>query len=198
MKSFFLCIFLLLNSGVTFADIDIGSKIPYFEATDIDGNKIELKQFKDKYVVLEWFHPLCPFTGKHYKSNNMQNLQKKLADKGVVWISVHTDTRDIPNEKQITDVKSWIKYTGASANIYINDKSAELAILFSAKVTPHMYIINPDGILIYAGAIDDKHSTKIEDISKAKNYVTSALEEAMNGHNVSTPKTKPYGCAVKY
>ncbi|MDO8343615.1 MAG: redoxin domain-containing protein [Cellvibrio sp.] len=189
---------ILLLANFAFADPVIGKLAPSFEVLDINGKEIRLEELRGKYVVLEWFHPLCPFTGKHYKSNNMQQLQKKYAAKDVVWISIHTDTRGDSADKQIASIKGWVQETGSSANFFINDKSASIAKLYTAKVTPHMFVIAPDGKLIYAGAIDDKASAKINDVDTAKNYVAAALNEAFDGKPVSEPANRPYGCPVKY
>jgi len=190
MKTIFIFFAIFLLSFFANAEVTVGKKIPNFEAQDINGEKISLERLQGKFVVVEWFHPLCPFTGKHYKSHNMQNLQKEFKEKNVVWISVQTDTRDISESDQLKSIMTWKELTSSSATYYLK--------LFSAKVTPHMFIINGEGILIYQGGIDNKPSTKVEDVADANNYVSAALNETISGKPISISTTKPYGCPVKY
>jgi peroxiredoxin len=183
----------IIFSATALAEVKPGQKAPVFTGTTTSGEPISLENFKGKFVVLEWFNPGCPFTGKHYKSNNMQTLQKNYTSKNVVWVSINSGSGDA--SKKIND---WATSVSAAASYYISDKGSAIASLYEAKATPHMFVIDPNGILIYAGAIDDKRSTDVEDIVSAKNYVSSALDQALAGKEVETKSTKPYGCPVKF
>lgn len=198
MKKVVLLLVLAGLAAFANAGVYLGKPAPTFDLIDIDNKKVNSAELVGKYLVLEWFHPLCPFTKKHYVSQNMQKLQQNYKDKNVVWISVHTDTRAIDESRQIESVRNWIKTNKTTADFYINDQDANLAKLFGAKVTPHLFVINPQGILIYQGGIDDKASTDIKDIANARNHIAHALDEVLDGNNVSVPVTRPYGCPVKY
>lgn len=194
----FLLIFLVGYNLYAENKAKIGENAPNFTLTDSYGKTHKLSDFVGKYVVLEWINFDCPFVVKHYKSENMQKLQKEFTDKGVIWLAIcssaegkqgHFDNKEI--NKRINDYK-------AKMTAYLIDKDGTVGKLYDAKVTPHMYIINPEGKLIYQGAIDDIKSTDTEDIKKAKNYVRIALESAMNGKPIETKTSVPYGCSVKY
>jgi peroxiredoxin len=194
----FLLIFLVGYNLYAENKAKIGENAPNFTLTDSYGKTHKLSDFAGKYVVLEWINFDCPFVVKHYKSENMQKLQKEFTDKGVIWLAIcssaegkqgHFDNKEI--NKRINDYK-------AKMTAYLIDKDGTVGKLYDAKVTPHMYIINPEGKLIYQGAIDDIKSTDTEDIKKAKNYVRIALESAMNGKPIETKTSVPYGCSVKY
>src|SRR6202008_5135380 len=176
----------------------VGSAAPDFSVPDANGTTHSLSQYKGKYVVLEWFNPQCPFVKKHYGSSNMQNLQKEFTDKGVVWLTIDsnapgTEGNLTPEEAQKI-ATSW--KTHETALLLDPDGNAGLA--YGAKNTPNMVIINPDGKIIYHGAIDSKATPNPSDIPSSTNYVKAALDQSLAGKAVSTPETKPYGCSVKY
>jgi alkyl hydroperoxide reductase subunit AhpC len=176
----------------------VGSAAPDFHGTDSNGKTQSLDQYKGKYVVLEWHNHDCPYTIKHYKSGNMQSLQKEWTAKGVVWFTVISSA---PGEQGYVDAgqeNAYMKKMGAQPTAAILDPKGEIGHLYGAKTTPNMFIIDPSGKLIYAGAIDDRPTPEISDIQSSKNYVSAALSEAMNGKAVQTPVTRPYGCSVKY
>jgi AhpC/TSA family len=176
----------------------VGSPAPAFHGTDSNGKTQSLDEYRGKYVVLEWHNHDCPYTIKHYKSGNMQPLQKEWTAKGVVWLTVISSA---PGEQGYVDAgqeNAYMKKMGAHPTAAILDPKGVIGHLYDAKTTPNMYVIDPSGKLIYAGAIDDHPTTDISDIPASKNYVSAALTEAMNGKAVETAVTRPYGCSVKY
>ena len=176
----------------------VGSPAPAFTLTDTHGKQHDLAGFKGKYVVLEWVNFGCPFVKKHYGSGNMQATQKKAVDKGVVWLSVCSSAQGKQGHMAAAEWNEEIPARKMSSTAVLIDESGEVGRTYGAKTTPHMYIINPDGVLIYKGAIDDKPSTDQDDIPGARNHVLAALDEAMAGKPVSMASTTPYGCSVKY
>jgi peroxiredoxin len=189
---------LTLASTTPARAIQVGAPAPDFHGTDSNGKTQSLDQYKGKYVVLEWHNHDCPYTIKHYQSGNMQSLQKQWTAKGVVWFTVISSA---PGEQGYVDAgqeNAYMKKMGAQPTAAILDPKGEVGHLYGAKTTPNMFIIDPTGKLIYAGAIDDHPTPEISDIHSSKNYVSEALSEAMNGKAVQTPVTRPYGCSVKY
>ena len=176
----------------------VGSPAPAFTLTDTRGKQHKLADFKGKYVVLEWVNFGCPFVKKHYESGNMQSTQKRAVDKGVVWLSVCSSADGKQGHMEAADWNEEIAERKLSSTAVLIDESGEVGKTYGAKTTPHMYIINPDGVLIYKGAIDDKASTNQDDIPGARNHVLAALDEALTGKPVAVALTQPYGCSVKY
>ena len=175
-----------------------GVTAPDFSLTAVDGASVKLSQFRGKYVVLEWFNSECPFVQKHYNSGNMQNLQSTFTDKGIVWLAInstnpkHSNYRDAKRSRQI--MSDW----KATPSSLLLDPEGKVGRAYSARTTPHMYIIDSAGKLVYMGGIDDKPSFSPRDIPGAKNYVVAALDELLAGRAVSASDTRPYGCSVKY
>ena len=184
---------LMTASGVAAQSASVGSAAPAFAAKDLAGKPVALADYKGKYVVLEWTNPDCPYVRKHYNSGNMPATQKQTTSKGVVWLSVSTGDTHSPAELQ-----SWQKAKSASPTTTVADADGKIARAYGARTTPHMYVVDPQGKLIYAGAIDSKASSNPADISTATNYVDQALSEAMAGKAVSRATTQAYGCSVKY
>ncbi|MBI3898362.1 MAG: thioredoxin family protein [Gammaproteobacteria bacterium] len=180
-------------SAVASATASVGQAAPDFSVADSGGKQVTLSSFKGKYVVLEWMNPDCPFTQKHYKGGNMQSLQKTYGNNNVVWLTVSTGSHDSPKA-----LDGWLKEKKAAPKALLIDDGAKVASLYGAKTTPHMFVISPEGKLIYAGAIDDNSSANVEDIKVAKNYVRAALDESLAGKAVTTSATQPYGCTVEY
>ncbi len=180
------------------AEPSVGSPAPAFTLTDTKGKQHNLADFKGKYVVLEWVNFGCPFVKKHYESGNMQATQNKAVDKGVVWLSVCSSAKFKQGNMSAADWNEEIADRKMASTAVLIDESGEVGRAYGAKTTPHMYIVNPDGVLIYRGAIDDKPNTNKDDIPGARNYVLAALDESMAGKPVSTASTTPYGCSVKY
>ncbi len=182
-----------LNAAVT-----VGKLAPDFTLTDIDGQRRSLAEFKGKTVVLEWVNPECPIVVKHYESGNMPATQKAAVGDGVVWLSINSGRPKAQGDFESAAVKAWHQQTGAKPSAYMRDQDGKVGRLFAAKTTPHMFVINKEGVLVYAGAIDSIRSGDREDIPKATNYVAAALASLKAGRSVANPTTQPYGCAVKY
>ena len=176
----------------------VGAPAPDFSVTDEHGQTQSLAKQRGRYVVLEWFSPECPFVQKHYRSGNMQRLQHEAAGRGVVWWSVDSSAPGHPGHMSQDVARQFTAEHRASPTAVLLDEDGTVGQRYGAKTTPHLFIIDPKGILIYAGAIDDRPSVNPEDAAPAKNYVRQALDEAMAGKPVSTPVTRPYGCTVKY
>lgn len=176
----------------------VGEMAPNFTLTSAAGNEHSLADFKGKYVVLEWTNFGCPFVRKHYDVKNMQNLQKEYTVKDVVWLSICSSAMGKQGYFEGDDLTKQLKEEGTNATAYLIDADGKVGHMYGAKITPHMFIINPEGKLVYAGAIDSKKSTNSEDIANSTNYVKTSLDELMAGKEVSNPTTKPYGCSIKY
>ncbi len=157
-----------------------------------------LSSYKGKYVVLEWMNPECPFIRKHYGTGNMQALQKEAVQKGAVWFSVDSSAAGKQGHLTAEQARVFQQEENNAATAILLDSDGAVGRLYGAKTTPHMFVINPAGVLIYAGAIDDKPSADPDDVKTAVNYVRQALNEAMAGKPVSVAQTKSYGCSVKY
>ncbi len=198
MKKFFIAaLTALFFSGPVFAAI-VGKAAPDFTLTDISGKTVRLADFSGKHVVLEWHNPACPFVMKHYDSNNMQLLQNKYDAKDTVWLIINSTNPSHQDYMSNDKLKNYVADKKAAPDNYLTDADGVVGQLYSAKTTPHMYIINPAGMLVYAGAIDDKRSTAKEDVKTAKNFVVAALDQSKAGNPVTPPSTTPYGCSVKY
>lgn len=191
-------VFVLALALPIFAAVQAGESAPNFTATDSNGHQQSLAQYKGKFVVLEWHNQGCPFTKKHYDSGNMQKLQKYWTSKGVVWFTVISSAPGQQGYVTAAEENDYVRRIGASPTAVLLDPSGELGHLYGAKTTPHMFVINPQGQVIYDGAIDNKPTTEQSDISGATNYVTAALEESMAGKPVAVAASRPYGCSVKY
>jgi peroxiredoxin len=176
----------------------VGQPAPNFTATDLAGKQRSLAEFKGKYVVLEWHNQGCPFVKKHYDTGNMQKLQKELTAKGAVWLSVISSAPGSQGYVTPQQEKAYLAEKQAAPTTVLFDPEGTVGHAYGAKTTPHMFVIDDKGILIYAGAIDDKPSTDTADVADAKNFVRAAYEEASAGKSVTTASTAPYGCGVKY
>ncbi|HTD22512.1 MAG TPA: redoxin domain-containing protein [Terriglobales bacterium] len=176
----------------------VGESAPDFAATDSNGRVQKLSDYKGKYVVLEWTNKGCPFTRKHYDSGNMQKLQKEWTQKGVVWFTVVSSAPGSQGYVTAAEENDYVKRMNTTPTAVLLDPKGDLGHLFAAKTTPHMFIIDPSGKLIYNGAIDDHPTTDVSDINSSKNYVSTALEQAIAGKPVAEAATRPYGCSVKY
>jgi peroxiredoxin len=176
----------------------VGQPAPDFSAPDLLGKPVKLSDFKGKYVVLEWVNPECPYVRRHYDTGNMPELQKELATKGVVWLAVNSSSQSSGEFTPPEQMAKWIADKGGAPRATLIDKDGKVGRLYGARTTPHMYVIDPQGKLIYAGAIDDKRWASAEETKSARNHVRAALTEAMSGKPVSVAATSPYGCSVKY
>jgi len=184
--------------AVVHAAVEVGAKAPDFTVTDIEGNTHSLSDFAGKFVVLEWVNHGCPFVKKFYNAGEMQRLQKEYTEKGVVWLAICSSKVGAQGYYTPEEAKKVSQEKGANHTAYIYDASGDVGRLYGARVTPHMFVINPDGVLIYQGAIDSIRSGNSADIEKAENYVVAALEAAMAGKDVKVSSSNPYGCSVKY
>ena len=189
---------LAVAAGTALAAPEVGQPAPAFTLTDSNGQSHNLADFKGKFVVLEWLNHGCPFVKKHYDSNNMQNLQKEYTGKDVVWLSIVSSAAGKQGHMSLAETNQAKEEKRSAATAVLLDEDGTVGQLYGAKVTPELYVINPEGNLIYAGAIDGKKSVDPADVEGATNYVKQALDEALAGQPVSTPKTEPYGCSVKY
>jgi peroxiredoxin len=176
----------------------VGDPAPDFSGTDSNGQTHKLSGYRGKFVVLEWTNNGCPYTQKHYSSGNMQSLQKEWTGKGVVWLTILSSAPGAQGYMTAADENAYIAKVHADPTAAILDPTGAIGREYSARTTPHMFVIDPSGKLIYAGAIDDHATTDPDDIKSSKNYVTEALTEAMAGKPVATSSTRPYGCSVKY
>ncbi len=175
-----------------------GQPAPDFTLSDLSGKAVKLSDLKGKFVVLEWVNPDCPYVQKHYNSANMPGLQKEFGGKQVTWLTINSTREGHSEFKSPQEMGAWMKQVGGAPAATLLDRDSKVGRLYGAVTTPHMYVIDPKGTLVYAGAIDDKRSTNPADVKTAKNYVRAALGETMAGKPVSTASTSPYGCTVKY
>jgi peroxiredoxin len=175
-----------------------GAPAPDFTLKGDDGADHTLSKLKGKYVVLEWYNKDCPFVRRHYGTKNMQALQKRYTDKGVVWFEVATSAEGKQGHLTVKDAAAARRKFGIKSTAILLDSSGAVGRLYDAKTTPHMFVIDPKGNLIYMGAIDDLPSTDWSDIKDAHNYVSAALDASMAGQPVAKPVTASYGCSVKY
>ena len=194
------CVFACLTAALALPalSVPVGSAAPDFSLRTLEGKPVKLSDYQGKYVVLEWVNPGCPFVQKHYDSGNMPGLQSKYDVKDTVWLSINSTNTGHQDYMSPDKLKSYLGAKKASPDAYMMDVDGKVGIEYAAKTTPHMYVINPAGMLVYAGAIDDKPSTDEEDVKTAKNFVLTALDEAMAGKPVTASSTQPYGCSVKY
>jgi peroxiredoxin len=197
---------LLLTAVIVFAagalyaaDVPpVGSAAPDFSAPDANGKTHSLSEYKGKYVVLEWFNPECPFVKKHYGSDNMQKLQREYTSKGVVWLTIDSNAPGTEGNLTADQAQKVMNSWKTKMTALLLDPESNVAKLYGAKNTPDMVVINPEGKIVYEGAIDSKASPNPADIPSSTNYVKAALDESLAGKPVSNAQTKPYGCSVKY
>ena len=184
---------------VEVADIaTVGEDAPDFSLNTAEGKEVKLSDYSGKYVVLEWVNFDCPFVKKHYRSNNMQGLQATYIKKDVVWLSICSSAPGKQGYFADEELALRIKEEKSVASSYLIDADGTVGRLYEAKTTPHIFIIDPEGVLVYAGAIDDVKSTKAEDIAGAVNYVQTTLDAALADKVIEISSTKSYGCSVKY
>jgi peroxiredoxin len=202
IAQFFLVVAAMAVAGaapVARAAAEVGKPAPEFTLTDIQGQTHTLSHYKGKVVVLEWVNPECPIVAKHYRSQNMQGTQKAAAADGAVWLSINSAgyegaQGDFSNEQ----AAAWQKQMGAVTTAYLRDRTSKVGRLYGATATPHLFVINKDGVLVYKGAIDSIPSTSERDIPKATNYVKAALDSLKAGKPIAKPVTQAYGCAMKF
>jgi glutathione peroxidase-family protein len=176
----------------------VGKLSPDFTLTDAEGGEHTLSDYRDQYIVLEWYNTRCPFVRKYYDSGSMQELQQTYRDKGVVWFTICSSANGKQGYYEGDALTDLIEREESKATAYLIDADGTVGRRYEAKTTPHMFVINPEGVLIYAGAIDDKPSVRQSDLKDATNYVVAALDAAMAGEEIEVKTTKSYGCSVKY
>lgn len=191
---------LVLSLAPTLAQAEavIDKPAPTFTATTADGGSLDLATLKGKIVVLEWTNHECPFVKKHYESGNIPQLQKDAAAKGIVWLQVISSAPGKQGHVDGATAKKLNETRGAKPANILLDPSGKIGQLYEAQTTPHLYIINSNGVLVYKGGIDSIATAKKEDIAKATNYVTETLAALAQGKSVPNSSTKPYGCSIKY
>jgi peroxiredoxin len=176
----------------------VGRPAPAFTLADSNGRTRSLGDFKGKTVVLEWWNYECPFVGKHYGSGNMQKLQKKWTGAGVVWLTVNSSAAGKQGHVEGAQANQLMQEKGGAPTAVLLDHDGSVGRAYGAKTTPHMFVIDAKGTIVYAGGIDDKPSTEVADIATATNYVEAALEQVTAGRPVAVATSRPYGCSVKY
>jgi len=188
----------LLAVGVAAAQAMVGQPAPAFTLTDTEGKAVQLAAYKGKHVVLEWVNPGCPYVQKHYDSGNMQATQKAATAKGAVWLSVNSTHASHVDFKKPAQMLAWMQQQGAAPTATLMDGEGRIGRAYAARTTPHLYVIDAKGTLVYAGGIDDKPSADPADVKSAKNLVNAALADMAAGRAVAQPTTRAYGCSVKY
>jgi len=176
----------------------IGQPAPAFSATDSHGRTLSLADFRGQWVVLEWWNHECPYVRKHYGSGNMQRLQREYTGRGVVWLSIVSSAPGKQGYVTPEQANQTMTEQSASPTAVLLDPTGQVGHLYRARNTPQMFVVDPGGVLRYDGAIDDRPTARVSDIQGARNYLAAALDEAMAGRPVTTPRTEPYGCTVKY
>jgi hypothetical protein len=199
MKPMFLAFTALavLAAPATAAPV-VGQPAPNFKLADTNGKPVTLSDFRGKTVVLEWSNPECPFVKKHYGSGNMQKAQAAAARDGVVWLTINSSAPGKQGHVNGGQAKSFVAKAGARPAAYLLDPRGVVGKVYDAKTTPHMFIVNKAGTLVYAGGIDDKPTPNPADVTGARNHVLAALSELKAGKAVSVKTSRPYGCSVKY
>jgi peroxiredoxin len=197
-----LCVLTL--SFNAFAEPKLGETAPDFELKDSKGKTHKLSQYRGKFVVLEWLNHDCPFVVKHYttdekyKDLNMQSTQKMAKDQGTIWLSINSTAESNKDYKTPEQTNELIEKTKTQAHAVLLDPKGTVGRKYDAKTTPHMFVINPEGKIIYMGAIDDNSSSRLTALNGARNYVREALQKAKANETLAITQTKPYGCSVKY
>ena len=191
---------IILGAGMQFATAQavIGAAAPAFTLTDSNGHNPSLADFKGKTVVLEWTSHECPYVGKHYRGNNMQALQKKWTGQGVVWLSVISSAPGQPGYVSPRQANKLTADRGAAPTAVLFDPTGKVGHAYGARTTPHMYVINGEGTLVYKGGIDDQPTARLQDLKGARNFVDQALSEISQGKPVSVTASRAYGCSIKY
>ncbi len=183
---------------IQMASVSSGSEAPAFTLFDTKGDERSLSDFKGNFIILEWTNHQCPFVRKHYGSGNMQNLQKFSLQEGAVWLTILSSAPGLQGHVSPEKADSLMKESGSRATAYLFDSDGLVGRLYGAKATPHMFVINPDGKVVYQGAIDSIRSSDPADIAIAQNYVRIALTDALAGNPIEVTNTQPYGCSIKY
>jgi peroxiredoxin len=180
------------------AQARIGAPAPAFALADSSGKTVSLADFKGKTVVLEWTNHECPYVRKHYGGNAMQALQKKWTAQGVVWLTLISSAPGTQGYVSAEEANKLTAERGAAPSDVLFDPKGDVGRAYGAQTTPHMYVIKGDGSLAFMGGIDDKPTTRLDDLKTARNFVDAALSEVAQGKPVSVTTARPYGCSIKY
>ncbi|MBC7768434.1 MAG: thioredoxin family protein [Phycisphaerales bacterium] len=189
---------MLFNGGDAQAAVANGAQAPAFSATDADGRTRSLEEFAGRVVVLEWTNHGCPYVRKHYDSRNMQTLQQEATGAGIVWLQIISSAPGEQGHLDAAGARARVQTDGARPTATLLDPSGTIGRAYGAATTPHMYIINQQGLLVYQGAIDDQPSARPATLEGANNHVRAALADIAASRAVATAQTTPYGCNVKY
>jgi len=189
---------LFATAASALAAIKVGQPAPDFTGADTQGQELSLSDYRGKHVVLEWTNHDCPYVRKHYGAGNMQAQQRAATEQGVVWLSIISSAPGKQGHVDAQQADQLTQQRDAAPSAVILDDSGDIGRLYGAKTTPHMYIIDPQGTLVYMGGIDSITSADPNDIERATQYVSAALDETLAGQPVSQAVTRPYGCSVKY
>ncbi|HAG91136.1 MAG TPA: thioredoxin family protein [Bdellovibrionales bacterium] len=203
MKNLILGLLFVFGSS-TFAKVNVGDKAPDFSLMGHDGKVHSLKEDLGSYVVLEWYNPGCPYVKKHYNSKNMQNLQKEIQSlqlegkAPVIWYSISSSNKGKQGHMDVSKAAKNYSEKGLRSKAILLDSDGKVGKAYGATTTPHMFIVNAKGLVIYEGAIDDQPSANKKTLKGAKNYIRMAFEDLEKGNSVKVASTNPYGCSVKY
>lgn len=198
MKKWMIVLAISVVGTLAGADAKIGTAAPDFSVVDMNGKTQKLSDYKGKYVILEWYNKDCPYVRKHYDSKNMQKLQTEMTGKGIVWLTVNSSAPGKQGHLSAADTKTNAAKEGSKASDILLDEKGVMGKAYGAKTTPHMYLIDPQGVLRYNGAIDSNDSADPKTIATAENYIVAAVNSAQKGEKIPKETTKPYGCSVKY
>ncbi len=185
-------------AGTALAAPDVGQMAPQFDGTDTNGETFSLADYQGQTVILEWTNHGCPYVKKHYETGNMQDLQTAAASDDIVWVSIISSAPGKQGHVDGDQANALTAEREASPARVLLDPDGTIGRLYEAKTTPHMYIIDEEGVLRYMGAIDDQPTARKSSVEGAKNYVTQALADMAAGEPVAEPETTAYGCDVKY
>jgi peroxiredoxin len=185
-------------SATVHAAVAVGQNAPDFALKDANGKTVKLSDFRGKYVVMEWMNPNCPFIQKHYNSGNMPATEKDAMSKGAVWLSIDSTAKSSADYMEPAKLVAWQKEHKTQPSALLIDEEGTVGKVYGARTTPHMYIVDPQGRLVYTGGIDSIASSNPDDIKRAVNYVRQALDESLAGKPISAAVTRPYGCSIKY
>ena len=177
---------------------EVGAPAPVFELPDTHGQTHSLEQYRGSWVVLEWLNYGCPYVQKHYRTGNIPSQQEKWTDEGVVWLAIVSSAPGKQGYYKPAEMNEKNEEWGNNATAVLLDPSGEVGMAYEARTTPHMFVIDPEGDVVYMGGIDDVPTARDEDLERATQLVDQALTQAMNGEDVSQPTSRPYGCSVKY
>jgi peroxiredoxin len=189
---------LWLRPSTAWAAAKVGEGAPPFTSATSTGSSVSLGDYRGKIVVLEWTNHDCPYVRKHYETSNMQALQKEAAGQGIVWLTVISSAPGTQGHVSPAEANELTRSRQAAPAVGVLDSSGTVGKMYGATNTPHMYVVNKAGVLVYAGAIDDKPTSRKSDVQGAQNYVRVALQAVAAGQPVKTPVTRAYGCTVKY